>query len=53
MENLFDGNFRQKLHIIYFSVTDQNIRTVIILFSIYLLSIHAHKSSSDEPLWYL
>ena len=31
---LFEGNFRQgiKLHIIYFSLTDINTRTVIILF---------------------
>ena len=31
---LFEGNFHQgiKLHIIYFSLTDINIRTVIILF---------------------
>ena len=31
-------------------LTDQNIWTVIILFSVYLSSIHALKSSSDEHL---
>ena len=52
---LFEGNFHQgiKLHIIYFSLTDINIRTVIILFSFHLSSMHTHKSSSDEVLWYL
>ena len=52
---LFEGNFHQgiKLHIIYFSLTDISIRTVIILFSIYLPSVHAHKNLSDGPLWYL
>ena len=52
---VFEGNFHQgiKFHIIYFSLTDQKIRTVIILFSVYLPSIHARKSSSDEPLSYL
>ena len=52
---LFEGNFHQgiKLYIIYFSVTDINIRTVTILFSIHLPSIHTPKSPSDEPLWYL
>ena len=51
---LFEGNFHQgiKLRIIYFSLTDMNIRTVIILFSIHVPSIHTPKSSS-EPLWYL
>ena len=49
---LFEGNFHQgfKLHIIYFSLTDINIRTVTILFSIHLPFIHTPKSSSDEPL---
>ena len=37
----------------YFSLTDQNIRLVIILFSVYLPSVHACKSSSDERLWHL
>ena len=52
---LFEGNFPQgiKLHIIYLSVTDINIRTTIILFSIHLPSMHTPKSSSDEPSWYL
>ena len=54
---LCEGNFYHgtKLNIIYFSLTDINIniRTVIILFSIHLPSIHTPKSSSDEPLWYL
>ena len=52
---LFEGNFPQgsKLHIIYLSVTDINIRTMIILFSIHLPSMHTPKSSSDEPSWYL
>ena len=47
---LFEGNFHQgiKLHIIYFSLTDISIRTVIILFSIHLPSIHTPKSSSDD-----
>ena len=41
---LFEGNYYQgiKLHIIYFSLTDINIRTVIILFSIHVPSIHTH-----------
>ena len=41
---VFEGIFHQgiKLHIIYFSLTDINIRTVIILFSIHLPSIHTH-----------
>ena len=49
---LSEGNFRQgiKLHIIYFSLSDINIRTVIILFSIHLPSIRTLKSWSDEPL---
>ena len=53
--NLFEGNFLKgiKLHIVYFSLTDINIRTVIILFSIHLPSIHTPKSSPDKPLWYL
>ena len=42
-----------KFRIIYFSLMDINIRTVIILFSIHLLFIHTRKSLSDEPLWYL
>ena len=52
---LFVGNFHQgiKLHITYFSLTDISIRTVIILFSIHLPSIHTHETSSDEPLLYL
>ena len=39
---LFEGNFHQgiKLHINYFSLTDMNIKTVIILFSIHLPSTH-------------
>ena len=51
---LFEGYFYQgiKLHIIYFSLTNTNIRTVIILFSIHLPSIQTPKSSSDETLWY-
>ena len=53
--NLFEVDVDQgiKLHIIYSSLADINIRTVIILFSIHLPSIHTLKSSSDEPLWYL
>ena len=43
---LFEGNFHQgihiKLHIIYFSLIDINIRTVIILFSIHLPSLYTH-----------
>ena len=52
---LFEGNLHQgiKLHMIYFSLTDINIRTMIILLSIHLPCIHMPKSSSDEPLWYL
>ena len=52
---LFEGNFHQgiKLHIIYISLTDINIKTVIILFSIHFPSVHTHKSSSDELLCYL
>ena len=52
---LFEGNFHQgiKPHIIYFSLTDINIRTLIILLSIHVPSIHTFKSSPDEPLWYL
>ena len=48
-------NFYQgiKLHIIYFSLTDINITTVMILFSIHLPSIHTHESCPDDPLWYL
>ena len=40
---LFEGNFYQdiKLHIIYFSLTDINVGTVIISSSIYL-PLHAH-----------
>ena len=39
---LFEGNFDQdiKLRILYFSLTDINIRTVVILFSIHVPSIH-------------
>ena len=50
---LFEGNFHQriKLHIMYFTLSDINIRAVIILFSIHLPSIHRYKSSSDE-VWY-
>ena len=53
LSKLFEGNLYQgiELHIIYFSLTDINIRTVIILFSIHLPSIHTPKSSSDEHLW--
>ena len=52
---LFEGNCHQgiKLHIIYISLTDISIRTVVILLSINLPSINTHKSSFDEPLWYL
>ena len=41
---LFEGNFHQgiKPHIIYFSLANQNIRTIIILFSVYLPSIYTH-----------
>ena len=55
IRTLFEGNFHQgiKLHIICFSLTDINIRTVIILVSIHLPSIHTHENSSDESLWYL
>ena len=50
-----EENFHQgiKLHIIHISLTDINIRTFMILFSIHLPSIHTPKSSSDEPSWYL
>ena len=50
---LFEGNFHHgiNLFIIYLNLTGQNIRAVF-LFS-YLPSIHARKSSSDEPLFYL
>ena len=39
---LFEGSFLQsiKLHVVYFSLTDINIMTVVILFSIHSLSIH-------------
>ena len=52
---LFEGNFHQgiKLQIIYFSLTDINIKTVIILFSIHVPSINTPKSSADKPLSYL
>ena len=50
---LFQGSFNQGIHIIYFSLTDINIRAVIILLSFHLSSVHTHKSSSGEPLWYL
>ena len=45
---LFKGNFNQgiELHIIYFSLTDIKIRTVIILSSINVSSVHIPKSSS-------
>ena len=38
---LFEGNFHQgiKLYIIYFSLTDMNVRTAVILFWIHLPSI--------------
>ena len=38
---LFEENFHQdiKLHTIYFSLTDQNVRTTIILFSVHLSSL--------------
>ena len=41
---LFEGNFHQgiKVHIIYFSLTDISISTVIILFSIHLPCIYTH-----------
>ena len=52
---LFEGNFHQgiKFHIIYFSLTAINIRSVMILFSVHSLYIHTHKSLSDALLWYL
>ena len=52
---LIGGNFHQgtKLHLIYFSLTDIDIGTVTILFSIPVPSVHTPKSSSDEPLQYL
>ena len=52
---LFEENFHQgiKFHMIYFSLTDTNVRTLIILFSIHFSSVHTPKSSSDEPWWYL
>ena len=52
---LFERNFHRgiKLHIIYFSLTDVNIKTVITLFSIHVHSMHTHKRSFDEPFWYL
>ena len=55
IQKLFEGNFHQdiKLHIMYFSLADINIKTVIILFSIHLPSNYTRMSSSDEPLWYL
>ena len=51
---VFEGNFRKdiKLHIIYFSLTNINIRTVIIVFSIYFLSVHSDTpESSYHELW--
>ena len=41
---LSEGNFYQgiRLHIIYFSLTDRNIKTVIAFFSVHLPSIQAH-----------
>ena len=50
---LFEENFHQgiKLHIIYFSLTDINMRTVMVLFSIYLPSMHTSKSASDIHYW--
>ena len=55
LKNVFEENFYQgiKLHIIYFSLTDQNMTTVIISFSVYLPFIHERETLSDEPLWYL
>ena len=54
ISQFFEANFHQgiKLDIIHFSLTDINIRTVIILFSIHSYhsySIHTPKSSPDEP----
>ena len=51
IQKLFERNFHEgiKLHIIYFSLTDQNIRTVKIIFSVHVPSIHKHQSSSDQP----
>ena len=37
----------------FICLTDMNIRTVIVLFSVHFPSKHTPKSSSDEPLWYL
>ena len=50
------GTFHQaiiKLYTIYISLTDINIRTVIILSSTHFPSIHTTKNSSDESLWYV
>ena len=53
--DLFEGNYCQgsKLHIIYFSLTNQNIKAVIVSFPVFLPCIDTPKSSSDERLWYL
>ena len=42
---LFDGNFRQgiKLHIIYFSLTDINIRTGNFIFNSFALYTHTQE----------
>ena len=50
-----EGNFREgiKLHVIYVSITDTNMKTMIILLEIQLPSIRTLKSWSDEPLWCL
>ena len=47
------GIFIKVSNFISFSLTDKNIRAVIVSFSIHLPSLHTPKSSSDEPLWYL
>ena len=47
----FPSRYQTSYHLL--SPTYQTIRTVIILFSVYVPSVHAHKSSSDEPLYYL
>ena len=49
---LFEENFGNSISFT-FRLTEENIRTVIILFSVYFPSIHAPESSSDERLWYL
>ena len=50
ISKLFEGSFHQGIKL---RITDKNIRIVIILSSIHLLSVHTHKNSSDEPLSYL